>query len=130
MKPLQILIVDDEPEVIDIYKKYAKAILDSKGNITTAQNGNQALEIVAELQQLDFLITDVEMPKMTGEKLYWKLKEKFPNLKVLFASGTPLKNLLSNGVVSSINADDFLLKSSEFEFTELTGKIKKLLDIN
>ena len=71
MDTTHILIVDDSPI---IRKSLAKRLEDFEGRIIQAEDGQQALEI-ALAQEIDLIITDVEMPRLDGFSLCKKLKE-------------------------------------------------------
>ena len=75
----QILIADDEPHVIRVLK----LSLDRAGYQTdSVLNGEQALAWIHE-HHPDVLITDIEMPRMTGQELCMRLKEEIPERKFL-----------------------------------------------
>jgi two-component system response regulator YesN len=60
-----LLVVDDEPIVRKgIVRSLDKAALDI-GNVYEAQNGQEALKIVQE-NDIDLILADINMPKMTG----------------------------------------------------------------
>ena len=65
-----ILVVDDEPDVRD----YLRMILEDAGfQVTTAGNGEEALEMVRESRP-DFISLDLIMPRMSGHKFLYALK--------------------------------------------------------
>jgi len=70
-KEKKILVVDDEPDVVDI----VKVALESEGyKVFPATGGRQALEIALQ-EPLDMAILDVAMPDMDGFELCRQLKE-------------------------------------------------------
>ncbi len=70
----KILLVDDEPHVLKVLKHF----LDKNGYaVTMVNNGLQALDEIASSQP-DVVITDVQMPKMTGQELCEKVIEQYP----------------------------------------------------
>ena len=72
----KILIVDDQPHVSLILKQF----LERAGySVNTALNGEQALASIAE-QMPDVLITDVQMPKMSGIELCETIASRYPEL--------------------------------------------------
>lgn len=74
----KILIVDDEPHVSLLLKQF----LERAGySVVTALNGEQALALLAE-QLPDVLITDVQMPKMTGMELCDAISSLYPECKL------------------------------------------------
>ena len=71
----RILIVDDEPMVLRIYRM----ALESEGFIVDdAPNGAVALEKL-DIGLPDILVTDIEMPTMDGETLCRRIVERFPD---------------------------------------------------
>lgn len=71
----KILIADDEPHVLRVLKMS----LEKEGyGVDTCANGMEALARI-ERQQPDILITDIQMPLMTGEELCRHIDEYMPN---------------------------------------------------
>lgn len=70
-----ILIVEDEPHVVRVMQL---ALENSGYEVGVANNGEQALEIL-EKGAPDLLITDINMPRMSGEELCNKIEEDMPN---------------------------------------------------
>ena len=117
---LKVLVVDDEPQVLTIIK----SLLDHHGcNVLSANKGQEALEIIERHKaDLYLVILDIQMPDMTGDKVYIRLKEIKPGLNVLISSGleeyTALKNILLDP------KDKFIKKP--FRMSDLMLKIKEL----
>lgn len=62
---VSVLVVDDEPKVLRI----TKLSLEKAGyRVVTAENGEEALGKLREAPY-DVLVTDINMPRMTGEEL-------------------------------------------------------------
>jgi len=80
-----ILVVDDEPELLDIYAEWlAKAGCKS---VKTAKDGKEALAAIAEWP-IDLVLTDVRMPVMDGVTLVRCLaKSGRPIPSIVFVSG-------------------------------------------
>ncbi|MEI7823752.1 MAG: ATP-binding protein [Chlorobiaceae bacterium] len=80
-----ILLVEDEPDILNIYK----LMLESKGyGVLDAVTPSDALRIAHEYgSKIHLLITDVVLPEMNGCELSKQLKLLAPDLKVLFISG-------------------------------------------
>ena len=53
----------------------------------TANNGEEALDLIEEGAEFDLLISDVVMPQMDGPTLVRAARAKHPEIKVLFMSG-------------------------------------------
>lgn len=71
----RIIIVDDEPVV----RRVMRLALERAGHdVEACENGHDALEAVCNVQP-DALITDIEMPRMTGEELCRELHRLLPD---------------------------------------------------
>ncbi len=80
-----ILLVEDE----DMVRTVAERALTRHGyKVMTASNGEEALEIL-ELgdTEFDLIISDVVMPVMDGPTMVRKVREKRPDMPILFMSG-------------------------------------------
>jgi CheY-like chemotaxis protein len=75
----KILIADDEPHVLRVLK----LSLEKEGYaVETCANGKEALTRL-EQEHPDILITDIQMPLMTGEELCRHIKQHMPERKFL-----------------------------------------------
>lgn len=73
----KIMLVDDEMHALRILK----LSLEKQGyEISTHANGLEALDALHQ-QQPDVLITDIQMPRMTGEELCKSITNDFPERK-------------------------------------------------
>lgn len=78
----KLLIVDDEPHIRMLIEQTLEELEDEGVNFLTAENGEQALEIIqSENPQLVFL--DVMMPKMNGMEVCRRVKKEL-ELKNIF----------------------------------------------
>jgi PAS domain S-box-containing protein len=78
-----ILIVDDEA---DIRYLNAKFLTSAGFKVHSCENASKALEILKN-ENIDFIITDVVMPKMGGVEFIKQAKRLKPEIKYLFVSG-------------------------------------------
>ncbi len=80
-----VLLVDDE----EILRDVGRSILEDIGyKVYLAENGEQAMEIYAqEKHHIDLVILDMVMPVMGGRETLRRLKESYPDIRVLISSG-------------------------------------------
>jgi PAS domain S-box-containing protein len=85
-----ILVVEDDLTVL----RTIKAILNHLGyRVLDTETGQEALRLFQQHQaQIGMVLTDMVMPDMDGETLFWKLRAVDPNLKVVVMTGYPLKD--------------------------------------
>lgn len=74
-----ILIVDDEPMLSDLIK----AILNSKGNIDIANNGEEALKLL-EGKDYKLILSDIDMPVMDGMTFFQEAVARDPEVRSRF----------------------------------------------
>jgi len=79
-----ILVVEDEPAVLRVT---VRALSAAGYTVQTAQSGREAIKIAAGLPHLDLLVSDVMMPELRGPQVAAALRERWPDLPVLFVSG-------------------------------------------
>ncbi|MGN6270816.1 MAG: response regulator [Sphingomonas sp.] len=79
-----ILLVEDE----DMVRAVAERALTRQGyTVLTAENGEAALELIAVSDKPDLLISDVVMPTMDGPTMVARVRQRYPDLPILFMSG-------------------------------------------
>ena len=96
---IKILIVDDEPMVCSVLKDQ----LQPEGyHITTAESSPKALDLLSR-GTYSVVLTDHEMPEMTGLDLLGKIKENYPTTtRLLLSTGlslTALSEAIRNDVI-------------------------------
>ena len=83
-KQLIILAVDDDTLVL----LNTKMMLEDLGHIVLdARSAAEALEILSRVAKVDLVVTDQAMPSMTGLQLASVVKEGWPELPVVIATG-------------------------------------------
>lgn len=115
----QILVVDDEPDLESLIRqKFRKQIRDGEFEFHFAANGAEALERLAEMGQIEVLLTDLNMPVMDGLTLLAQLPERENPLKsVVISAYGDMENIRT---AMNRGAFDFLTKPIDFNDLELT----------
>ncbi len=115
-----VLIVEDEPEVLDI----AAEIFETLGySVRTAPEALAALQKLQEGERIDVLFTDVVMPKgMNGIELAREARKLQPDIMVLLASGYPMPALSAEfGAL-----EEFAFLSKPYRWAEVADRLKSL----
>lgn len=114
MSKIKVLVVDDHPMVLEGMSAMLKEIsfVELMG---TAANAAQAINTISN-QHPDLIITDINMPGMSGIELTAKLKKDYPKIKLIGMSTFNERSYISQMIQSG--ADGFLVKSASKEEIE------------
>ena len=121
MKNSKILVVDDDPIVLESCKR----VLEPEGYIVSM--AKEAIDVLED-EYFDLMIMDAKMPKHDGVYLLEKIKEKWPlgtyqELPVVQISGYATSDTIAKGL--ALGAAIFLAKP--FTPDELVYTVKKVL---
>jgi CheY-like chemotaxis protein len=85
---LCILIVDDEPDVADLFRqRFRREVRQGRYVLHFAASGEEGLRRVAELgPELIVILSDINMPGMDGLTLLREIKQRRPELPVLMVT--------------------------------------------
>ena len=117
-----ILVVDDEKMILDVTRELLKSL---GYQVYIAQSGKEAIDVFTEKRdQINLVIMDMVLPGMSGKKIFDRLREINPDVRVLLASGYSI-----NGEAEQILArgcKGFL--PNPFRIAELAQKIREVLN--
>jgi CheY-like chemotaxis protein len=101
-----ILLVEDERDI----RSLVSLMLSKAGyRVLEAGDGDQAVSLWQEHgAQVDLLITDLLLPKRTGEELAIEFRAGRPDLKVIFVSGNLRESVVDTAHL--VRDSKFLLK--------------------
>jgi signal transduction histidine kinase len=117
-----ILLVEDDAPL----REFAKSELVNLGyQVLEAENGKDALKIVAERADIDLLFTDIVMPGgMNGRELGLEALRLNPKLKVLYSSGYAENAILHEGLLDK----DVQFLGKPYARRELATRIRGILN--
>jgi len=117
-----VLLVEDEDAVRESEQEYLRQC---GYTVLAAANGPAALELAASCgREIQILVSDVVMPKMSGSELGEKLLALRPALQVLYVSGYAENTVLQHGLAEL--GSRFLQKP--FTLKALAAKIREVLE--
>jgi response regulator of citrate/malate metabolism len=119
---IKVLIVEDDPMVADINKRYIQDFQELTA-VRICNNGKDALEILNR-NNIDLVILDVYMPKLTGIELLKEIRRREINTEVIMVTAEHesknIDEVLRLGII------DYLIKP--FEYNRFIEAINKFLE--
>jgi len=120
VKP-RILIVDDDPDILDVLQI---SLSEENYEILKAMDGEEALRIIKS-KPLDLVLLDYAMPKMNGRQVCKEVKKDtlLRHLPIIIVTGKGEVSDKVGGI--DAGADDYIVKP--FEPKELLARIRMIL---
>jgi CheY-like chemotaxis protein len=120
----RILFVDDEPQLTEMGEEMLKYL----GYEITSQNSStKALELFrANPDHFDMVITDMTMPKMTGEDLAREMMKIRPDIPIILCTGYSEK--INEEKAGAMGISKLIMKP--FTVEDLAKIIRKVMDRN
>jgi PAS domain S-box-containing protein len=119
----KILIVDDEEMLRELL---VEQLVEAGYAVYEASNGLEAIEVLNHLKteqiRIDAVVLDMNMPKMDGAKAFAEIREMFPKMPILIATGYAQDEVVQKVLESGANG--MLLKPYNVE-----EMLKKLTEI-
>lgn len=120
----RILAIDDEPQFETLLRqRFRKQIREGRFEFVFADNGLSALKVLEEDEDIDMVLTDINMPRMDGLTLLGELKNIRPLLKTVIVSAYGDMSNIRKAM--NLGAFDFVTKP--IEFIDLEKTIEKTL---
>lgn len=121
-----VMLVDDEKLTLE-YLKMTIPQQDPDWQVTAlCSDGIEALEWLSS-HQSNLIITDIKMPEMTGLELSRKVKELYPNQKIMILSGYDEFKFAQQAIQYGVR--DYLLKPISLgDLKKSLSQIKTLLE--
>jgi two-component system chemotaxis response regulator CheY len=116
---MKILVVDDELDVKDMFmQRFRKQIKAGSIELIFAHSAFDALKLLSGVNESDcmLILSDINMPEMTGFELLLKVKELKPEIKVFMVSAYGDSENMNKA--KSFGADDFIVKPVDFKLLE------------
>ncbi|WP_028583298.1 ATPase, T2SS/T4P/T4SS family [Desulfogranum mediterraneum] len=132
----RILIVDDEPHILDSMRRVFRK---ENYRIETASSAREALELMRR-KEFQLIISDHMMPGMTGAELLQKVREVYPDtIRIMLTGHADTSAII--GAIKDGAVYRFILKPAQdddlrvtvalaLEQFDIIKKNKELLDIN
>ena len=115
----RILVVDDEPDLEPLMlQRMRRNIRSGRYKFVFAQNGVEALEKLRQENDIDMVLSDINMPQMDGLTLLEQIPKVDPNIRsVIISAYGDMKNIRT---AMNRGAFDFVTKPVDFEDLQVT----------
>jgi two-component system cell cycle sensor histidine kinase/response regulator CckA len=115
----RILVVEDE----DMVRTVAERALARAGyQITTCADGEEGLAAIEKGEEFDLVVSDVVMPGMDGPTMVRAIREKHPDMPILFMSGYAEEQLRRD-----IDIPDMYFIAKPFSVPAITDKVASVM---
>lgn len=123
----KIMVVDDEADLEMLIKqRFRQKIREKEYEFVFAGNGRLALDKLKEQQDIDLVLSDINMPEMDGLTLLSKINEQNTLLRtVIISAYGDMQNIRA---AMNLGAFDFITKPIDFNDLEVTV-VKTLRDV-
>jgi len=120
LKTIKILVVDDDPFVIDML---AVILESSDYSIDTAVNGIEALQKYSADSDIGLIVSDMNMPEMNGLELIKELRNNNADVPIIILTGNDEVAVAIEAM--NCGANDYLVKDENIQDTILlsVGKV-------
>jgi len=123
---VSIMVVDDEPDVVDLFKRrFRRELRKGEYSMYFANSGEDALnQLKTGIQpEVMLILSDINMPGMNGIDLLREAKALWPDLPVAMITAYGDDENRNNALEAG--ASDFLTKPVDFD--ELKAKISSMI---
>jgi len=116
-EPIRVLHVDDEPAFAEL----AADCLERESDVLTVDSATSASSAIEDLEAtaIDCIVSDYDMPEMTGLEFLELVREQHPRLPFILFTGKGSEEIASEAI--SIGVTDYLQKRGGTEQYELLG---------
>ncbi|MGE5477157.1 MAG: response regulator transcription factor [Bacteroidales bacterium] len=120
----RILIVEDTP----LMRESLVDVLTASGHeVTTADNGLQAVEAIAAGAQFDVIITDIIMPEMDGIQAIMEIQTLQPQARIVAISGGSARMEKGQGLETARRLGAVAVLEKPFEVDSLLAAVDAAL---
>lgn len=121
---MRILVVDDERDMQMLFEqRFRKEIREKLVDFVFAFSGEEAISYLNGNQQAVLILSDINMPGMSGLELLEHIKQKFKTPPPIVMMVTAYGDKENHDAAMKLGADDFLTKPVDFNLLKEKLKI-------
>lgn len=118
----RILIVEDTRLMRD---SLVDVLTASGHEVTTAENGQEAVDMIAEGAAFDIIITDIIMPEMDGIQAILEIQTMQPDARIIAISGGSARMEKAQGLETAARLGAVAVLEKPFEVDALLAAVDK-----
>ncbi len=119
LRTIKILFVEDEMDLITIISDTLSKL---GANFLTAKNGAEGLELFQANNDIQLIVSDINMPVMNGIEMIRKIRESGSNIPCVIMSAHTEPEYLKSA--DELNVADYILKPFDFiKFINLVSEL-------
>ena len=119
---LKILLVDDEPDIVEVIQDRLEAYGFS---VVTAGTGREALKKLA-VEKFDGVFMDVKMPELGGIEALEEIRRRDKKTPIIIITSSSTREAAIDAIAKGAN--EYILKP--FEWQELKSKLQKVFNVS
>ena len=117
--PAKILVVDDEEDLeLLMRQRFRRQVRRGEYELHFARNGREALDVLAEMPEIQLILSDINMPVMDGLTLLSQLEEIDANISAVVVSA--YGDMANIRTAMNRGAFDFVTKPIDFSDLQVT----------
>ncbi|HRI79591.1 MAG TPA: response regulator [Cyclobacteriaceae bacterium] len=121
---MKILVVDDEKDMQLLFEqRFRKEIRDKQVEFAFAFSGEEAISYLNGNHQAILILSDINMPGMSGLELLEQIKQKYKTPPPMVMMVTAYGDKENYDTAIRLGADDFLTKPVDFNLLKEKLKI-------
>jgi len=117
----RILLVDDEIDFLEVVGEFLE---DEGYEVVTAQNGQQALDILSS-RTFDLLLSDINMPGMKGFELLHEAAQQYPAMRRALITAYDVRDYIN--MAKNYDIGNIITKTTPFNFDEIGRLVRNIL---
>ncbi|WP_320036201.1 response regulator [Campylobacterota bacterium DY0563] len=120
LKRLKLLFVEDETDLVEIITDTLQKL---NANFLSAKNGQEALDIIEANDDIDIIVTDINMPVMNGLVMIKELRDRGNSIPIIIMSAHTETDYINKA--KELGVDNYLLKPFDFiKFIDLITEME------
>jgi CheY-like chemotaxis protein len=119
----RILVVEDEPDLLELYH----SVLEAEGyRVMSATNGEEGLAVFRQFYP-DLVFTDIIMPKTNGIEMVKVIRQEKPDTKIVYITGFLGVEELRRRVSNELSRFGYRMLSKPFKISQMLDEIQTYL---